>query len=279
MNRRLNEIIEIIKKDSVFFLGISIGIFLFILFFEPFSTEVFDYDNRLLFLAGLGIIIYLFLTGIRLVVTLFIKAGNNDTKTDLQSYIEGFLLWALSSVAFAFYLRYVGSIEITFHIMLKAICICLVPAVILRFNEKFGELRTRNAQLQKEKNSLKERIEKFEADSLNKSFEFISENSKENLKILLSDVVYITSADNYVEIVYKEGTETKKKLIRNTLKNISHQLKEFSNFIRCHRTCIVNINYVEELKKQYNNYKLSLKNIAEKIPVSRQYLLKVREYV
>jgi DNA-binding LytR/AlgR family response regulator len=97
--------------------------------------------------------------------------------------------------------------------------------------------------------------------------------------LLIADIAIIKSADNYVEIVYKEGNIFRKSLIRNTLKNIELQLKEYPNFICCHRICIVNKIYIEKLTKRFDTYWLTLKEFNEQIPVSRQYLLKLRESI
>jgi DNA-binding LytR/AlgR family response regulator len=80
-----------------------------------------------------------------------------------------------------------------------------------------------------------------------------------------------------VEIVYKEGTAYRKKLIRNTMKNIELQIRQYSNFIRCHRVCIVNLHFIEKLNRDEHNHWLTIKGLDEPIPVSRQYLLKLRE--
>ena len=92
-----------------------------------------------------------------------------------------------------------------------------------------------NESANREKKTVQKQIEKYEEDYLNKSVEFISENITENFSLLIAEVVLIRSADNYVEIVYKEGDTFKKKLIRNTMKNIEQQIKQYSNFLRCHR--------------------------------------------
>ena len=112
---------------------------------------------------------------------------------------------------------------------------------------------------------------------LNKSIDFISENSSENFSLPVAEVAYIKSADNYVEIVYKEGETYKKKLIRNTLKNIESQIKQYSNFLRCHRTSIVNIHFIGRLSRDRNNHWVIIKGVEEQVPVSRQYLLKLKE--
>ena len=97
------------------------------------------------------------------------------------------------------------------------------------------------------------------------------------LTLFIAEIILIQSADNYVEIVYMEGENLKKKLIRNTLKNVELQIKQYSNFIRCHRTCIVNMHYIEKLNQDYSSHWITIKGYQERIPVSRQYLLKLRE--
>ena len=180
-------------------------------------------------------------------------------------------------MAFAFYLRYVGSVDITFYTMFKVILICLFPPVALGLADELKDLRQQNESLTFKKEIIQEQFKKYEADYFHKSIEFISENSTENLSLLISDVTLIKSADNYVEIVFMEDKLLKRKLIRSTLKNIEQQLKLYPNFIRCHRICIINTYYIEKLNKKFNNYCLTIRGLQDPIPVSRQYLLKLKE--
>jgi len=278
MNTKLNRLIYLLKNNIGLFLSISFGVFLFVLFFQPFPIEGLNYNNRLLFMAGLGAIVFLFMILIKIVFPWLIRNNDqNNHEPIFLSYMSGFIILALCSVAFAFYLHYVGSVSISFHIMLKVALICLAPPVILRLYDIIKELRQQNDSLIIEQRVIQKQVEKYEEDYLNKSIEFISENNTENFALLIADVAFIKSADNYVEITYKEIDNFKKKLLRNTLKNIEQQIKPYSNFIRCHRICIINKHFIEKLHKSYNNHLLTIKGYDEKIPVSRQYLLKIKE--
>jgi DNA-binding LytR/AlgR family response regulator len=157
--------------------------------------------------------------------------------------------------------------------------ICLVPPVILGLYDTYNELKAYNNQLISEKKMIQEKIEMYEDDILNKSIEFVSENYSDNFSLLIGEVAFFKSADNYVEIVYNEAENFKKKLIRNTLKNIENQIRQYSNFIRCHRTCIVNVHFIEKLDRDSNNHWLVIKGFDEKLPVSRQFLLKIKEAI
>lgn len=263
-----------------FLLTIAFGIFLFILFFQPIPIEQFDFNNRLLFAGGFVAIIFLFQVLIRGLFRTFIP--DHLFKQDellLLSYGRIFLITVLSSVAVAFYLRYVGSVSITFYEMFKIILICLVSPVIQSIYDRFAELIMQNELLMHEKENILKEIQHYQDDYQNQSIEFISEYGAEPLNLPVADIVLLRSADNYVEVIYLEGNTVKKKLIRNTLKNIEQQLKPFSNFIRCHRTSIINSFHVEKLNRKFNNHWLILKGFDDPVPVSRQYLLKIKEHI
>ncbi len=281
-NSKLNLIYQgkSVKKELRHFTGISLGIFLFILFFQPFTLEDLDFNNRLLFIAGLGAIVFLFMVLARIVIPWLIKkVFESNHITILFPLINGFLILVFSSIAFAFYIKYVGNVNITFHIMFKTVIICLAPPVILRFYDIFNELKEQNELLIEDIKRLKNKVQEYEEVNTEKKVVFISENSAEKLELLVSNAVMIKSADNYVEIIYKNDDDFKKKLIRNTLKNIEQQIKQYSNFIRCHRTCIINLDYVENLDRKFNNYWLVMKGYNEEIPVSRQYLLQIKKAI
>ncbi len=278
MKIQLNQFVSLLKKDLGLLLSICFGVFLFVLFFQPFQLDKFDFNNRLLFVLGLSAIVFIFMVFVRITFPwLLQKYEQEGQEPVLPAYMSGFILMALSSVAFAFYLHYVGSVPISFFIMSKIVLICLAPPLSLKLYDTIYDLKQQNESLINEKKIIQNQVEKYEEDYLNKSIEFISENSVENLNLSIADVAIIKSADNYVEIVYKEGDSFKKTLLRNTLKNIEQQLKPYSIFIRCHRIAIVNIHYVESLDRNYSNNWLNIKGYDEQIPVSRQYLLKIKE--
>jgi len=278
MNNKRNQLINLLKEDLGLFSSISFGIFLFILFFQPFSIDSFDIDNKLLIIAGLGVIVFLFMVLTRIVFPWFIHDYDQSSHEPVFYYfLGGFILFALTSTAFAFYLHYVAFADITFHIMFKVALVCLAPPVVLTLYDNFKNLKHENQLLINEKNILQKQLEKYEGDQLNKTIEFISESGKESLKLIIANVAFIQSADNYIEIAYKEDDNIKKKLIRNTLKNIEQQIKPYSNFIRCHRTCIVNTLYIEKLNRDYYRNWLSIKGYDQPIPVSLQYLAKLKE--
>jgi hypothetical protein len=217
--------------------SLNLAVFLFIVFFQPFPVEFSDSNNSLIFTAGFGAIVLVLLYVSYLIFRELIRRQENEMLT----YFHGFTLLILCSVAFAFYLRYVGQVKITFPIISKVVLICLVPPLSLRV------------------------------------FELRNEYRQSNIRLSLSDIVVDRSADNYVEILFSENNVLKKKLVRNTLNHVEQQLKPFTVFIRCHRTCIVNVDHIGSVNRKINSTWLTIRNLDEQIPVSRQYLLKVKD--
>ncbi len=280
MNKKLDQILHLIKEDLRLLISISFGVFLFVLFFQPFPLDRFEFDNRLIFVSGLGGIVFLFMVLVRVAFIWIMQYyDQNDDDPVFPSYLSGFIILVLCSVSFAFYLRFVGMVGISFYTMFKVVLICLFPPVALGLNDELKELRQQIEQLIFEKKTIQKQVKKHKEVFMNKTIELISENSNETITLQVADVAFIKSADNYVEIVYKEGEHFKKKLIRNTLKNVENQIKSYPNFIRCHRICIVNMPYIEKLNRKYNNHWLTIKDYQEQIPVSRQYLLRLKEAI
>jgi hypothetical protein len=278
MDTKLDQIIDLLNKELGLMLSISFGVFLFVLFFQPFPLDSFDFNNKLVFVAGLCGIIFLSMFLVRVAFHWLFQGYDPATYNRvLPSYSGSFILLILSSVAFPFYLHFVGNVTITFHVMFEVVLICMTPPVIIWLYDLVKELKQQNAALIIENKLIHKQVESYEDDYLNQFIEFISENNTEKLSFPVTAVAFIRSADNYVEIVYKERENFKKKLIRNTLKNIEQQLKPYSNFVRCHRICIVNMLFIEKLQRNYNNHLLRIRGYDEQIPVSRQYLLRLKE--
>lgn len=259
-------------------MGISISVFLFILFFQPFDTANFEFENKLLFITGFGLITFLVQVLVQVAFQKYlIQLKTNGEDNSLPDSVYNFSLLALVSVAFVFYLRYVGGTIITFNIVLRVVIICLSIPVTIHLKNKFNWLHERYKSLLQENLLFQGKLKQFSESYANRFIDLNSDNESDNIRVQVSSIVFVKSADNYVEVGFLEGTEVKKKMIRNTLKNIETQLKEFNNFIRTHRSSIVNIQYIDKLNKNFNTYWLTLDGTKELIPVSRQYLMAIKD--
>lgn len=278
VRNKLDRFILKLKPELSLALKISFGIFLFMLFFQPFPLKSSDINNVLLTVSGFGFILFFsIIIGRVASALLFDRYRKKNEDAIFPEYFNGLVIFLISAIAFAFYAHFAASVSFTIIIAFRILIICLIPPVIIGLHDSFYNLKSRNESLVSEKKIIQSQVEKYEEDILNKSVEFSSENTYERFSLTVSEVVFIRSSDNYVEIFYQESDTIKKKLIRNTLKNIEAQIKQYSIFLRCHRTSIINLHFIDKLNRNGGNNWLTIKGSDEKLPVSRQYLLSIQE--
>ncbi len=256
-------------------LGISLGMFLFFLFFQPIELRTFEFNNRLLVITGFGGVTFVILTLCLVIVpSIFTKTFLSGNWKLYKDIIFNILIWALLAVAYNFYARYVGLVSITFHVSFRIILLSLIPVVILIVIHQFNLLKKHAQNLLDLSRQAGVKLEQDEREAI---ISFKSDNRSEHFEIALSALVFIKSANNYIEIFYRIDDSLEKKLIRTTLKKTEELLGEYSNIIRCHRTTLINTNHVLKLAGQPGGLKLKIKDFDEEIVVSRQYLEKIKE--
>jgi hypothetical protein len=103
-------------------------------------------------------------------------------------------------------------------------------------------------------------------EELQKTKELVIEDHivlKNNAKIYLEKLLYIKAEDHYLELI----TTTKKEFVRGKISEIRLELPP--NFVKCHRSFIVNINYISI----YLKTEVKLEN-GTLIPLSRGFVFK-----
>jgi len=95
--------------------------------------------------------------------------------------------------------------------------------------------------------------------------------------VKMENLLYLESADNYVNIYYLDKGKTSRYVLRNTIKRLEETLKG-SEIIRCHRSYMVNFDKVKILRKDKEELLLELDvPIAIELPVSKTYIESVME--
>ncbi|MBL7111131.1 MAG: LytTR family transcriptional regulator [Bacteroidales bacterium] len=255
----------------------SFGVFLFILFFQPFPLEMLDYNNRLLFVTGFGAITFLVTFIILILVPLLLPKLFAITDWEFGPPLGLSLLFMVfTSASFAFYIRYVGKVNMSLYIIFKVALVNLLPLVTLIILYRYKSLKHAVGIFQEQNKEYLAKIEGYENNWGENEIDILSENKSDKLNLKYKDIVYIKSADNYIEICYMGNGVVEKKLLRSTLRNIESQLVHQRNFLRCHRTSIVNMIYLDKLVRSYGSYSLKLNCCDDTVPVSRQYLMQVK---
>ena len=126
----------------------------------------------------------------------------------------------------------------------------------------------------KDKSAMLDDIEKMRpADSRSKNLiAFPDEKGDLKISVMLENLLYIESADNYATIHYLNKSGISHFLLRNSLKWIEERYASETPLTRCHRSYIVNMDKVKILKKIKGGIVIEID--AERtpdIPVSKTY--------
>jgi len=203
-----------LKQNLKVIFGISMGSFLFILFFQPIELMTTDFNNMLLIIAGFGVITFIFLVLALIIAPSILPRLFKSGKWNFnREIVLNICIWVLNSVAFTFYARYVGQTNITFHSVFIIVLLCLLQVIVLIIVNRFEILKIKLQDAPNlEKESDKISAEENEPDGI----VFFSENKSEKINLQPNKIILLRSADNYVDILWEKEGEIKKKLNRQT---------------------------------------------------------------
>ena len=130
----------------------------------------------------------------------------------------------------------------------------LILAILFMLYLKF---KKKSSSLQEEKSETLQKLDELK--------QLVIKNHivlRDKTKVYIADLVYIKAEDHYLKLFLSDG---KNHLVRGKIKTIKEELPP--NFLQCHRSFIVNSNYV----KQTNNAKSLILINGEILPISRSF--------
>jgi hypothetical protein len=99
-------------------------------------------------------------------------------------------------------------------------------------------------------------------------------SDQNRLEVNISDLICIQANGNYVDIYTLNNDSTKKRLVRSSLSKINEQLQAYPYFKQCHRSFIVNTQYLTRITGNARNFNLHLEFLDFSVPVSRNFPIK-----
>lgn len=103
--------------------------------------------------------------------------------------------------------------------------------------------------------------------------------SRETIILNPSDILYIESVANYVNIVFFSGQDLSQKRLRCPLHDIEETLSPYSFIFHIHRAFLVNLNFITQVSGNAAGYKLQLFGSDKVLPVSKANVAAFREKV
>jgi hypothetical protein len=264
-----------LKYNSIMIFFISLGVFVFLLLFQPFSISSLETRDKYYFMLGLGLVTFLSLCiNLLFFPSLFPRMFSN-IKWNIKKEIL-WDIWLLFTVSSAYYLycKALGILEFEYNIVitLQLAAVFPISSVIIinrnRILRSHLKLSTELNKKLKENKQIQDKVVYFDSDY-----------QKDSLAMKVSLILFIRSANNYIEVFWKEGNAVKSQLVRCSMTKAEELLIEDKFIFKCHRSYMVNINYIEKVEGNSQGYKIFLENINYSIPVSKNFAHKLNELI
>jgi len=261
-----------LKFNSLIIFFITLGIFAFLLLFQPFDIDTLPVRQKYIMVAGIAVITFLaFALHLMILPSFFQKRFSSSQWTIKKEILWN--LWILFTILGGYFLftRFMGVMKFGFDMVIKLLFTAVIPIsilIIVNYNKMIrSHLRLADEMNKKlkENKSIPEKIIYFNSDY-----------QKDSLAIKISSLLFIRSANNYIEVFWKEVETIKSQMVRTSLLNAEDILKEYKFILKCHRSYLININHIDKIEGNSQGYKLFLENVSFTIPVSRNSIDKLQ---
>jgi hypothetical protein len=242
-------------------------IYIFLIVFQPFGTENFRHQYKYLLLFPYSVIFGSAFLAADLSIIRFrdwnigselLKVTGILFLASILSYFYNTLFISQVTLSLGNYL-YMFLYCLALGIPISTIYILSRYIYLKRTHEKTAEEVSR--QLADQNNPTVATFNKILSISVNNTdFQIPEEN-----------FICAQSMENYCSIYFSENDQVRKHVVRISLSKLLDQVQTDS-IKKCHRSYIVNLNQVKNLKGNAQGYRLFLSQIDFEIPVSRSFI-------
>ena len=241
--------------------------------FQPFGTDTVNFPGKTAFLAGYGVIVAVTFWLIDLIPIRFFDSDRWTVGKQILLVLIG--TFAAITASYSYVLQLGGSVDWAGYqiFVANAMLLSTVPivgATLIDFHLKFRKYndgaRAFNVR-EKTETVAKSTTEPFAPTPT----QFIVKDDQDRAVFTLSPnrIWCLRSDRNYVDIFHLNAdNEPIKTTVRNTLTKLAVDLPE--NFLRCHRSYVVNTDWVDDVSGNAQGYRLHYAIFPDvPVPISR----------
>ncbi|MEM0995029.1 MAG: LytTR family DNA-binding domain-containing protein [Bacteroidota bacterium] len=260
------------RKNWIKVLSISAFVFFFLYVFQPFQIDEY-LGNTFLLVLGYAVVTFVVTTLFVLILPRIFTTWYNPEKWTTAKEIINILglifVIGIGNAIYSVQFNIAGSFRTGLvYFELYTFAVAVIPVVFLVL---FSEKKDANVHYQLSDEIMQKGIAHHEAQvPATNLFRLSAQNGKDILELDPQQIQYVKSDANYVEVIYQQGADFKRELLRNTLSNIESQLSEQGRFFRCHKSYIVNLEQVERVSGNAQGLKIHLLDLDTIVPVSRK---------
>ena len=263
---------DLTQNTKLIFL-ISLILLLLVFLFQPFDLSTLNREDKYLLIGGIIFVTFVGLSINLLLIPAFLSKKNIFKNWTVLKEIW-WNIWILFTLVSGYfiYFRISGSFSFSLYILLKIVVISAIPiSILIPYNR--NRLLKNYLQSALELNTYLEK----KANPQPKIVHLKSDYEKDDLSVDVNTLLYIRSANNYIEVFWEENGKTLSQLIRCTLKYAEDAFVDFPYIFKCHRAFIVNINFVKKVEGKPQGYTLFVGDDNHTVYVSRNFIPQFKE--
>jgi hypothetical protein len=237
-------------------LGGFVAVFLIV--FKPFDTSESNIPNLNLFLSGYGLVAAVVTFLPNLLLRLLVPSALSEQHWTIgRQMLYLFVIISLGiSASYAYLLLAGGRANWGdyFYFFRNGLLVASIPLVIITLLDYIRKLRYYESGAARF-NAIPPSGKPRGSAAL---FELSDAQGRTELSIHPDELWCLHSDGNYVEVWFSqnEGGDYERKLIRNTLSELTEQLPSSANFLLCHRSWVVNADLVQSVSGNAQGYRL-----------------------
>ncbi len=261
-------LIDNIKVKLSMVLGVGLFTFLFLLVFQPYGIDNVVKASPFLIL-GYGILVSLSLCITYLILPklfpYYFSVRSWTIKKEATFLLLSFFIISIINYLYHYFFiaNYMPQFSF-FKFMGLVLSIGLFPVLFIIFMVERYLYKKHDAA----PTNIIEKIRKEKKEIIS----IASDNIKvKPLTLDIDDLLFAQSNNNYTTIVFLKDNKVKQELLRITLKKVNTQLEKYPQFIRCHRSFIINRKEIKDVKGNARSLQVFLNYVNDIIPVSRSF--------
>lgn len=264
-----------LKHNTKIIFFTSLGVFAFLFLFQPFDISALPIKEKYYLMSGLAVVTFLTLSFNLLIIPSLLPKKFSSANWNVKKEIF-WNVWILFTILAGYFLlnNSLGVMKFSFDLVIKLVLTAVVPIsvlIVVNHNKMLRshlKLADELSKKLKENKSIQDKIVYFNSDY-----------QKDSLAIKISLLLLIRSANNYIEVFWKEGDTVKNQMVRCSMVYAEEILKEHKFIFKCHRSFMVNVNYIDKIEGNSQGYRLFFDNIHFPIPVSKNSVIKLKELI
>jgi hypothetical protein len=270
-------------KASLSAVGAGVFIFLFILIFQPFETNLLKGDEVLRVSLVSGMVTFVCVMMYILVIPLLFPAWFNEKVWMVGKELLlifailltiGLMNFITAQLFFPNQLYHdISALQALWESLYTTFIVGALPTVLIVLINHIILLR----KYYKGSVEVNECIKEHESRNTDAAphhhhelVRILADSENDHFSVNPANLVAITASGNYVEYHHMVNGIIKRDIRRNTISNVEAQLQGHGHFLRTHRSWIVNLDMLEASHGNAQGYQLKMRQMEELIPVSRK---------